>query len=544
MEVKRYFGSNMNEVMAKIREECGADAVILSTRTVRAKGIQGLFAKPLTEVMVAYEGQGGLAPQAAKQGASQGAARPSLFKPKEESAHKPGILPKKEKEEKKGPSVTRPKFETLQSDDLVPGLMPKQRMPAEMPQTQAAKAMPDVVGLDAKRGAAKPLPFAEELAAARNPAVEVIRSGAASTPPRPQVKPPEIKIQPAPVAAPAPAPAAPPRDDLADKVDALTRMILELSKKVEQTEGDGRAFAAVSAQPSQEPQAAEKAADAPSKPADAPVVRRKAAQTSIDLGELEGSPEAVRLDDQEVEAELAARLLSEAQKSRAEDETLAKALYRTVVEFLGDAEPIVPASGKKQTVVLLLGPTGVGKTTSLIKLAAQFVVHEDMRVGLINADTYRVGAKEQIATYAEILEIPLSVVYSVDGLVGAMRALADRDLLFIDTAGKKPSDERHKLEVQQIIDTCAPDEIFLVVSASTGNRAIREIIRNYAFLPRFKIIVTKLDEVSSVGAVLNAGFYSGMPVSYLAGGQRVPEDLAEADAQQIAGALLGRSGTW
>ncbi len=246
----------------------------------------------------------------------------------------------------------------------------------------------------------------------------------------------------------------------------------------------------------------------------------------------------------EVQQDLAHAVISRAEESMRQSGGAPREAVRAVlVEALGKPSPI-KLTPRKQTVVMLCGPTGVGKTTSLIKLAAQTVVKHDVKAGLINADTYRIGAKEQIAAYADILQAPLRVVYDLDDLPAAMAEMAGCDVVFIDTPGKKPSDESHKSDILRIMQACSPDLCLLAISASTSNVAAREVMRHYQFLAHYGLLITKMDEVPSAASAINARFFSKMPLAYVAWGQDVPGDLSAADPQRIADALLGDGTAW
>lgn len=213
-------------------------------------------------------------------------------------------------------------------------------------------------------------------------------------------------------------------------------------------------------------------------------------------------------------------------------------IEQLVLEALGDPSQI-KLKKFKTNVIMLLGPTGVGKTTTLVKLAGLYTLGYNLKVGLINTDTYRIAATEQIKTYSDIMGIPLITVYSPDELAEALKTMQDRDIVLIDTAGKSSSDEEYRKEICTLVEKSGADEVLLTLSVITGFHACKEIISNYSFLQDYKIIITKMDEVSAWGNILNIVSYAGKPLTYLTIGQSVPDDIEQADMQKITNNILG-----
>ena len=222
-------------------------------------------------------------------------------------------------------------------------------------------------------------------------------------------------------------------------------------------------------------------------------------------------------------------------KQREEPREVMEQLLR---QYLGTAEPI-RLKRFKRTVVLLAGPTGGGKTTTLAKLAAIYSINHHSKVGVITTDTYRIAAVEQLKTYTQILEIPLSIVYTPAEVADALKDHEDKDVVFIDTAGKSPSDQTHEEELTELIKHSECDEVHLVVSATTGFTGLLNILNAYSFLTDFKLIITKLDETPAWGGVLNARFLTDKSLSYTAIGQNVPDDIEVADIRKIVTRLIG-----
>lgn len=372
MNVKRYFAKNMHEAMNQIREELGSNAVILTQKSVRAKGLRGLFSKPKVEVTVAYE----------------------------------------------------PSGRQVNIDNAV---TEKPSMPQITPATQTDERF----------------------------------------------------------------------EQLDEKLTELNNMMKNVSGKIGRKLADGAKFSD------------------------------------------EIKPLLARLLDAEIQEELAYAIATETQSIVEKvGGDPADTMKQIIKQCIGEPETI-KLKKFKQNVLMFVGPTGVGKTTSLVKLAAAYAVTGEKKVGLVNGDTYRIAAQDQLRTYSEIMGAPLEVIYSPQEAAQALKTQQNCEMVFIDTPGKKPFDEQHKMDVRQLIEITNPDEVFLCISASTGNRACRDIIENYAFLPKYKLIVTKVDETSCMGLLLNACYYSSQPLSYVANGQSVPDDIGPVNADAIAESIMG-----
>jgi len=241
----------------------------------------------------------------------------------------------------------------------------------------------------------------------------------------------------------------------------------------------------------------------------------------------------------DVQDELAKRISTDAQSisdKLSEDPRLIT--EQLIYQVMGDPAQI-KLKKYKTNIIMLVGPTGVGKTTTLVKMAGLYSGSYGLKVGLINTDTYRVAAQEQLKTYSEIMDIPLVTVYSADEMEDALKSLEDRDVVLIDTAGKSASGDEYKKEIVSYIEKSGVDEILLAMSVVTGYNPSREIISNFSFLQDYKIVITKMDEVSVWGNVLNIVSCAKKPLTYLTMGQKVPDDIEQADIQKIVDNILG-----
>ena len=208
-----------------------------------------------------------------------------------------------------------------------------------------------------------------------------------------------------------------------------------------------------------------------------------------------------------------------------------------MLEQIGRPEPILHKKFT-QKVILVLGPTGVGKTTTIVKLAADFAVKQKKNVGIINTDTYRIGAQEQLQTYADILGVPLQVVYHPHELDGAMENMSDRDIIFVDTAGKRPGDEQHKEDLLDIVSIIKPEDILLCLAATTSFSSIKEMVDTYGFVDDYRVMITKLDETKYRGTILNISWYTQKPLAYVTTGQDVPDDIEIADVEALVRQII------
>ncbi|MGB4008509.1 MAG: flagellar GTP-binding protein, partial [Bacillota bacterium] len=195
--------------------------------------------------------------------------------------------------------------------------------------------------------------------------------------------------------------------------------------------------------------------------------------------------------------------------------------------------PIEIVRGRRK-VVAFVGPTGVGKTTTIAKIAAGAALVEKAKVALITADTYRIAAIEQIKTYAEIIGVPWEVVYSPRDMEMALVKRSDAELVLIDTAGRSPNSPTRMYELKSMMDAALPEEIHLVLSATTRRQDLDNLVDRFAQVGFDKVILTKLDESSTLGAIFNVYARSGRPFSYFADGQSVPEDIHPATCSEIA----------
>ncbi len=219
-------------------------------------------------------------------------------------------------------------------------------------------------------------------------------------------------------------------------------------------------------------------------------------------------------------------------------EIVRESLREAVESCIQIAPPIGAVAGTRR-VVALVGPTGVGKTTTVAKLAANFKLAHGLKAGLVTVDTYRIAAVEQLRTYAEIIDLPLAVANTPGEMARAMDQLGGVDLVLIDTAGRSPRDEVKIRELADFLQAAQPDEVHLVLAAVAGERSLRAAVDKFAVAHADRLILTKLDEADGLGGVLGVLGQANRPVSYITTGQAVPDDIEPAHRGRLARLILG-----
>lgn len=189
--------------------------------------------------------------------------------------------------------------------------------------------------------------------------------------------------------------------------------------------------------------------------------------------------------------------------------------------------------------VLFAGPTGVGKTTTLAKLAAKLKINDKKRIAIITLDTYRIAAVDQLKTYAMLLDVPIRVAYTPKEAKLEVEALSDYDVVLIDTAGRSQKNELHMAELKAMAEVINPEFTFLVVGMQYRNEDVKEILKKFSILSPSHVILSKMDETSSFGHFVNIPSMLKAPIAFVTNGQRVPDDIFEANNRELA-ILLSR----
>lgn len=248
--------------------------------------------------------------------------------------------------------------------------------------------------------------------------------------------------------------------------------------------------------------------------------------------------------ENEVASSIADKLIDEIDSSLPRDAALNQilaAIYQKIILMAGQPYVLDKVIEDGPKYVFFLGSTGVGKTTTIAKIASKLKLEKKKNIALITADTYRIAAVEQLKTYANILSVPLSVVYSPAELGEVQEELNKYDVCLIDTAGCSHKNKEQLKDIRDLIEQVpiSKREVYLVLNAGTKYSDLKDIADAYSDITDYSMIFTKLDETSSAGVMLNMKIYANRPLSYVTWGQNVPDDIGIVDAQKIAKKLLG-----
>lgn len=250
--------------------------------------------------------------------------------------------------------------------------------------------------------------------------------------------------------------------------------------------------------------------------------------------------------ENEVNEQYANMIITEIENSIKKEsniDNLLSNVYQKIILKLGEPQPITV--GNKPKILIFVGPTGVGKTTTIAKLASSYKLEKQCKVAFVTADTYRIAAVEQLNTYASIIDCPVEVIYASDEMETCFEELSGYDLIFVDTAGRSHKSEDQMLEIVQLYQNAKTlsdrydVECYLTLSATTKYRDLVHIVDTYREIPDYKLIFTKLDETCSLGNILNIRLYTGAPLAYTTSGQNVPNDIELINEQEVAKQLLG-----
>lgn len=253
-----------------------------------------------------------------------------------------------------------------------------------------------------------------------------------------------------------------------------------------------------------------------------------------------------QLLDNAVEESCANQIIAEVERSIKKEATLDSilaAVYQKIILKLGEPKEI-DYDGKKKKIYFFVGSTGVGKTTTIAKLASDLKMNKHAKLALMTSDTYRIAAVEQLRIYANILELPLEVIYEPEDLSENLKQFSEYDTIFVDTAGRSHKNEEHCNELDELLHSLPEDceyepEVFLVLSITTKYKDLENICNRYKDMCQYHIIFTKLDETTGIGNILNVAMLEEGRISYETSGQNVPDDISVIDVQQVAKQLLG-----
>ncbi|MDX8046955.1 flagellar biosynthesis protein FlhF [Gracilibacillus sp. S3-1-1] len=249
-----------------------------------------------------------------------------------------------------------------------------------------------------------------------------------------------------------------------------------------------------------------------------------------------------RLLDQEVDQDIAYELMDQVQQ-RLKDEEVVEHKVNQQLAF--EMKHRIANNGTyggeifDKQLIHLVGPTGVGKTTTIAKLAAHTVLERGKKVAFITTDTYRIAAIEQLKTYAKILDVPIEIAYNLEDYQKAKQKFVDYDHIFVDTAGRNFRDEQYIKELGEIVDLNDEVNTYLVLSLTTRAKDMEEIYQQFNTIPVKQLILTKKDETSIYGPILNLVYKHKIGIAYMTNGQDVPDDIEEVSIEHIAKLIVG-----
>jgi flagellar biosynthesis protein FlhF len=501
MKIRRYTCANMQEALIKVKMDLGSEAVIMNSRKVRKKGLFGIFSKPMIEVVAAIDDDY-VRPsrQQAQMRTSQPVQEsvPPVYQepPREQPPYQYNRIPS-QYPQNPPPYGAQPPYYNGDGSHIreeAPFRQSTQQQAQQSMQQPVQQAIPQSVQ-PMQQPVQQPIPQSVQQQANRQPNGQSPTHGKAEN-------------------------AASGQESADPKIAALENKVKDMETMLEQI------YKAVSDKGALEASAAE--------------------GKDSGSGEESGAMQALRtaLSECELDIRLIDKIIEKVSErngggSLTNEEAYAIAA-RVMTVLLGEPETISLRSDGRPQVVIFIGPTGVGKTTTLAKIAADFTLNKQKKVGLITADTYRIAAVEQLKTYAEILNIPVTIVYSPNEIQDAIKRLSDKDLILIDTAGRSHRNKAHFEELKNLVNAACADEVYLVISANTGRSAAREILEYYSFIRNYKLLFTKLDEAPAPGIIINSRYSTGKALSYTTAGQSVPDDLDVANPKAIVSSILGQ----
>ncbi len=253
----------------------------------------------------------------------------------------------------------------------------------------------------------------------------------------------------------------------------------------------------------------------------------------------------IRLIENEIDETIADKLIQQAKNELKTEEELdnitlvEKIIEKNIINLFPKVEQLDFNNFSKPLIMTLAGPTGVGKTTTIAKLGANFSLIYGRKIGFLTIDTYRLAAVEQLEKYAEILDAPLKVIFKPEDIDDCLKEFKDRDIILVDTAGRSPNDQEQMNELKRFVDYLdARFEVYLVIQATTKYSDIEEAIKKFSKIRFDKVIITKIDETITFGSLVNIAHNYKLKINYITTGQDVPDDIEHFDAAKLAAAII------
>ncbi|MEZ6233682.1 MAG: flagellar biosynthesis protein FlhF [Phycisphaerales bacterium] len=509
--LKTYRALSMAAALTEVKKDLGADAVIVNTRTLRAGGVLGIGARNVIEITASpgpprAAGGGGQArrPESARERLTvspQTSARPAVQvsassrpsadrlvepRPVRRVAADAGFTPIKPRDLHEAIAAARPRTESVAAT-AARGTVASQQVGAE---SESAVAVLEPPALEAAFPEATPTH-----AAPRATRVEAPLATAA-------------RLSPVSDAA---------RAAIDEELASIKRMVVQVLQTSRQT-------ALRVADPAKGALSTTSIAGASTEPLMAMSIRLLDAQLAPDLADV-----------------LLGKVRDELSPAELADEAIVR---EATLRHLARAIPIAPDSTLRRSdsgrplTLALVGPTGVGKTTTIAKLAAALKLRHAKKVGLVTSDTYRIAAVEQLRTYANIIGLPLKIAHSPEDMAAACESHADCDVILVDTAGRSQHDADRLDELRRQRDAAQPHQTHLVLAANACESVLLRAAERFRALQPDRLLITKLDEAVAFGPVVNVATRIGLGLSFVTTGQEVPDHIERARAERLARMVL------
>ncbi len=541
MKLKTYTADTMAQALAQVRKDLGKDAMILHTRSFRVGAWFGLGGKNMVEITASSPT---IASRSKAPKPMPRVARPHAPNPQQTQQPELRTQPEPEIVIQRGSTVTRQRLAPEHAQVLASAQAAVQSQSQNQGQGRSTdeqlprnrRSPSDDRGLNGRdalfgddatptRSTRNPERARPSRLADMQPqnAPVVPKQSIEAKPvavPSPQVKPqvqPEVKPQAKPDAQPAAKTDGQTNTELRSQIDSLQKMmgqVLESTRKTAVAVGTGSTSDAL---PSGEMPAPLFTLYAKMIDNDVPVDLADAL-----VGSVRDRLDAMELKDDQIVRQALLRAIESTIQCRSD--SLLTIDHRSV--------------GGRPRVIALVGPTGVGKTTTVAKLAATYKLRHAKKVGLITSDTYRIAAVEQLRTYAGIIGLPLKIANSPEEITKGIEELGDCDIVVIDTAGRSQNNTSRLQELAEFTKAANPDETHLVLSTTVGDNVLRKTAQSFAALGPDRCILTKLDEAVTTGPIAGLSDRIGLPLSFVTVGQEVPDDLEPARADRLARCVL------
>lgn len=479
MQIKSFKAPTLKEAMANVKSELGVDAVILHTNKIKKGGILGFHAKEIVEVIAAIEDEPVVKEQ--KPAMDTGAASEAVLQAAAAARASRNSAPEPQPTGNFTPRNMVSQYQTAGTIEAISHAMaqnaPSPTFGEVLASVNKAQEQAESEQPEVKEEPAEPVSVAEEKLVSAESDVEQLTSEKETETASEDATDLDVKEEEI--------------LDLQNQLEEMKSMLVEMSRNKDETGG---------------------------------------------IPNLQRAMEAQGIS-QHVLEDMISKLNGTEILAPQNSVKALKALEKYVRKAIRIANGITLYSDKPK-IVALIGPTGVGKTTTLAKIAAKFVLEEGAKVALITADTYRISAVEQLKTYSDILGLPLEIVYNPQALQEAIEKHRDKQLILLDTAGRSQYNAYQMKELSELLNIDADIEKHLVMSATTKTSDGLELLDNFSLCKPDRVIFTKVDETKTHGIILNILHRRKAALSYLTNGQSVPDDIEPASIEKLAELLL------